>query len=81
MKDGYKYKKSRTKKVKRTIPLWASVAAHKNVPVTNFAGTQHRMDNILIEALRVCTALFQLTPPPGILKAAFVSSPSPAGFQ
>uniref|UniRef100_A0A3P9IYS0 Heterochromatin protein 1-binding protein 3 n=1 Tax=Oryzias latipes TaxID=8090 RepID=A0A3P9IYS0_ORYLA len=50
--DGYKYKKSRTKKVKRTIPLWASVAAHKNVPVTNFAGTQHRMDNILIEALR-----------------------------
>uniref|UniRef100_A0A8C8DQP9 Heterochromatin protein 1-binding protein 3 n=1 Tax=Oryzias sinensis TaxID=183150 RepID=A0A8C8DQP9_9TELE len=52
MKDGYKYKKSRTKKVKRTIPLWASVAAHKNVPVTNFAGTQHRMDNILIEALR-----------------------------
>uniref|UniRef100_A0A3P9IZF0 Heterochromatin protein 1-binding protein 3 n=1 Tax=Oryzias latipes TaxID=8090 RepID=A0A3P9IZF0_ORYLA len=51
-KDGYKYKKSRTKKVKRTIPLWASVAAHKNVPVTNFAGTQHRMDNILIEALR-----------------------------
>uniref|UniRef100_A0A3P9HCL0 Heterochromatin protein 1-binding protein 3 n=1 Tax=Oryzias latipes TaxID=8090 RepID=A0A3P9HCL0_ORYLA len=43
---------SRTKKVKRTIPLWASVAAHKNVPVTNFAGTQHRMDNILIEALR-----------------------------
>ncbi|KAF6736207.1 Heterochromatin protein 1-binding protein 3 [Oryzias melastigma] len=52
MKDGYKYKKSKTKKVKRTIPLWASVTTHKNVPVTNFAGTQHRMDNILIEALR-----------------------------
>lgn len=54
MKDGYKYEKSKAKKVKRTIPAWASVTASKNVPVTNFAGTQNKMDNILIEAIAVC---------------------------
>ncbi|KAM6928277.1 heterochromatin protein 1-binding protein 3 [Xenentodon cancila] len=51
MKDGYKYEKSKAKKVKRTIPAWASVTASKNVPITNFAGTQNKMDNILVEAI------------------------------
>ncbi|KAM9362062.1 heterochromatin protein 1-binding protein 3 [Symphorus nematophorus] len=51
LKDGYKYEKSKTKKVKRTIPAWASVTASKKLPVTNYAGTQHKVDNILIEAI------------------------------
>lgn len=50
LKDGYKYK-SKGKKVKRTIPAWASVTSNKKVPVTNYAGTQHRLDNILVEAI------------------------------
>lgn len=54
LKDGYKYEKSKSKKVKRTIPAWASVTASKKVPVTNFAGTQHRVDSIIIEAIQVC---------------------------
>ncbi|XP_059185523.1 heterochromatin protein 1-binding protein 3 isoform X2 [Centropristis striata] len=54
LKDGYKYKKSKSKKVKRTIPAWASVAASKKLPVTNFAGTQNKVDNILIEAITSC---------------------------
>lgn len=55
LKDGYKYEKSKVKKVKRTIPAWASVAASKKRPVANFAGTQNKVDNILIEAITVCT--------------------------
>ncbi|XP_017264402.1 heterochromatin protein 1-binding protein 3 isoform X2 [Kryptolebias marmoratus] len=55
MKDGYKYEKSKTKKVKRTIPAWASVTSNKNIPVTNFAGTQYKMDSILIEAIMSST--------------------------
>ncbi|XP_013864955.1 heterochromatin protein 1-binding protein 3 [Austrofundulus limnaeus] len=51
LKDGYKYEKSKTKKVKRTIPAWASVTASKNIPVTNYAGTQCRVDSVLIEAI------------------------------
>ncbi|KAK2861749.1 hypothetical protein Q5P01_001282 [Channa striata] len=51
LKDGYKYEKSKVKKVKRTIPAWASVAASKKRPVTNFAGTQNKVNNILIEAI------------------------------
>ncbi|KAG7226738.1 hypothetical protein INR49_014087 [Caranx melampygus] len=51
LKDGYKYEKSKVKKVKRTIPAWASVSASKKLPVTNFAGTQNKVDNILIEAI------------------------------
>ncbi|XP_042263418.1 heterochromatin protein 1-binding protein 3 isoform X2 [Thunnus albacares] len=54
LKDGYKYEKAKVKKVKRTIPAWASVTASKKLPVTNFAGTQHRVDNILIEAVTSC---------------------------
>uniref|UniRef100_A0A3Q2VG60 Heterochromatin protein 1-binding protein 3 n=2 Tax=Haplochromis burtoni TaxID=8153 RepID=A0A3Q2VG60_HAPBU len=54
LKDGYKYEKSKVKKVKRTIPAWASVTASKKVPVTNFAGTQNKVDNILIEAITSC---------------------------
>ncbi|KAM9860071.1 heterochromatin protein 1-binding protein 3 isoform 2-T2 [Aulostomus maculatus] len=54
LKDGYKYKKAKVKKVKRTIPAWASVTASKKVPVTNFAGTQNKVDNILIEAITSC---------------------------
>lgn len=50
LKDGYKYK-SKVKKVKRTIPAWASISANKKVPVTNYAGTQHKLDNILVEAI------------------------------
>lgn len=50
LKDGYKYK-SKGKKVKRTIPAWATVTSNKKVPVTNYAGTQHRLDNILVEAI------------------------------
>lgn len=55
LKDGYKYEKSKVKKVKRTIPAWASVTSSKKLPVTNFAGTQNKVDNILIEAITVCT--------------------------
>lgn len=54
LKDGYNYEKAKVKKVKRTIPAWASVTASKKLPVTNFAGTQHRVDNILIEAVTSC---------------------------
>nr|XP_046238664.1 heterochromatin protein 1-binding protein 3 isoform X2 [Scatophagus argus] len=54
LKDGYKYEKAKVKKVKRTIPAWASVTGSKKVPVTNFAGTQHKVDNILIEAIMSC---------------------------
>ncbi|XP_068451993.1 heterochromatin protein 1-binding protein 3 isoform X2 [Clinocottus analis] len=54
LKDGYKYVKAKSKKVKRMIPAWASVAAGKKLPVTNFAGTQHKVDNILIEAITSC---------------------------
>lgn len=45
------------KKVKRTIPAWASVTASKKLPVSNFAGTHHRVDDILIEALEVGIAV------------------------
>ncbi|XP_054639407.1 heterochromatin protein 1-binding protein 3 [Dunckerocampus dactyliophorus] len=51
LKDGYKYKKAKVKKVKRTIPVWASVAASKKRPVSNYAGTQNRLDHLLIEAI------------------------------
>ncbi|XP_029947684.1 heterochromatin protein 1-binding protein 3 isoform X2 [Salarias fasciatus] len=54
LKDGYKYEKSKVKKVKRTIPAWASVSASKKLPVTNYAGTHHKVDNIVIEALTSC---------------------------
>ncbi|XP_032370123.1 heterochromatin protein 1-binding protein 3 isoform X1 [Etheostoma spectabile] len=54
LKDGYKYERAKVKKVKRTIPAWASVAASKKLPVTNFAGTQNKVDNILIEAITSC---------------------------
>ncbi|XP_038551800.1 heterochromatin protein 1-binding protein 3 isoform X2 [Micropterus salmoides] len=54
LKDGYKYEKAKVKKMKRTIPAWASVTASKKVPVTNFAGTQNKVDNILIEAITSC---------------------------
>ncbi|XP_078480414.1 LOW QUALITY PROTEIN: heterochromatin protein 1-binding protein 3 [Lampetra planeri] len=54
LKDGYKYKKAKAKKVKRTIPAWASVTTKKKIPVTNFAGTQNKVDNILIEAITSC---------------------------
>lgn len=55
MKDGFKRKKSKSKKVKRTIPAWASVTTNKKIPVTNFAGTQNKVDNVLVEAIGVCT--------------------------
>lgn len=54
MKDGYKRKKSKSKKVKRTIPAWASVTTNKKIPVTNFAGTQNKVDNVLVEAIGSC---------------------------
>ncbi|XP_034056886.1 heterochromatin protein 1-binding protein 3 isoform X1 [Gymnodraco acuticeps] len=54
LKDGYKYKKGKSKKVKRTIPAWASVTASKKLPVTNYAGTQNKVNDILIEAITCC---------------------------
>ncbi|XP_029359115.1 heterochromatin protein 1-binding protein 3 isoform X2 [Echeneis naucrates] len=54
LKDGYKYEKSKVKKVKRTIPAWASISTSKKLPVTNFSGTQNKVDNILIEAIASC---------------------------
>ncbi|XP_019712273.1 heterochromatin protein 1-binding protein 3 isoform X2 [Hippocampus comes] len=51
LKDGYKYKKAKVKKVKRTIPVWASVTAGKKLPVANYAGTHNRLDHLLIEAI------------------------------
>lgn len=53
MKDGYKSAKAKGKKVKRTIPAWATVAAGKKLPIATFAGN-NRVDNILIEAITVC---------------------------
>ncbi|XP_034021748.1 heterochromatin protein 1-binding protein 3 isoform X2 [Thalassophryne amazonica] len=53
LKDGYKSKK-KAKKVKRTIPAWASVTTNRKIPVTNFAGTQNKVDNMLIEAIMSC---------------------------
>lgn len=53
MKDGYKYEKTKVKKVKRTIPAWASISASKKVLVTNFSGSQHKVDDILVEAILV----------------------------
>ncbi|CAF90413.1 unnamed protein product, partial [Tetraodon nigroviridis] len=52
-KDGYKYEKSKVKKVKRTVPAWASISASKKVLVTNFSGSQHRVDDVLLEAIMV----------------------------
>ncbi|XP_029908166.1 heterochromatin protein 1-binding protein 3 isoform X2 [Myripristis murdjan] len=54
LKDGFKLEKAKVKKVKRTIPAWATVTASKKVPVTNFAGTQFKMENILLEAIQSC---------------------------
>ncbi|XP_071388098.1 heterochromatin protein 1-binding protein 3 isoform X2 [Centroberyx affinis] len=54
LKDGYKLEKAKVKKVKRTIPAWATVTAGKKIPVSNFAGTQPKVDNILIEAIKSC---------------------------
>ncbi|XP_077583234.1 heterochromatin protein 1-binding protein 3 isoform X2 [Stigmatopora nigra] len=51
LKDGYKFKKSKVKKVKRTIPVWASVSARKKLPVANYSGTHNRLDHLLIEAI------------------------------
>ncbi|XP_014843713.1 PREDICTED: heterochromatin protein 1-binding protein 3 isoform X2 [Poecilia mexicana] len=51
MKDGVKHKKSKSKKVKRTIPAWASVTTNKKIPVSNFAGTQNKVENVLVEAI------------------------------
>ncbi|XP_061689140.1 heterochromatin protein 1-binding protein 3 isoform X2 [Syngnathoides biaculeatus] len=51
LKDGYKYKKAKVKKVKRTIPVWASVSTRKKLPVANYAGTHNRLDHLLIEAI------------------------------
>lgn len=56
MKDGYKYEKTKVKKVKRTVPAWASISASKKVLVTNFSGSQHRVDDILLEAIMVRSA-------------------------
>lgn len=53
MKDGYKYEKTKGKKVKRTVPAWASISASKKVLVTNFSGSQHKVDDILLEAIMV----------------------------
>ncbi|KAM3877746.1 heterochromatin protein 1-binding protein 3 [Diretmus argenteus] len=54
LKDGYKLEKAKVKKVKRTIPAWATVAASKKVPVSNFAGTHPKVDDVLIEAIKTC---------------------------
>lgn len=58
LKDGYKYERTKAKKAKRTIPAWASISASKKVLVTNFSGSQHKVDDILVEAIMVRT-----TPP------------------
>ncbi|KAM6980859.1 heterochromatin protein 1-binding protein 3 [Aplochiton taeniatus] len=50
-KDGVKEK---VKKVKRTVPAWATISGAKKVPVTNFTGSQPRVDDILIEAVQSC---------------------------
>uniref|UniRef100_H3C3H8 Heterochromatin protein 1-binding protein 3 n=1 Tax=Tetraodon nigroviridis TaxID=99883 RepID=H3C3H8_TETNG len=55
LKDGYKYEKSKVKKVKRTVPAWASISASKKVLVTNFSGSQHRVDDVLLEAIMSCS--------------------------
>ncbi|KAM4613339.1 heterochromatin protein 1-binding protein 3 isoform 1-T1 [Polymixia lowei] len=54
LKDGSKLEKAKVKKVKRTIPAWATIAGSKKVPVSNFAGTQPKVDDILIEAITSC---------------------------
>lgn len=64
MKDGYKYERSKAKKAKRTVPAWASISASKKVLVTNFSGSQHKVDDILVEAIMVCRAPSR-TPRPG----------------
>lgn len=53
LKDGYKYERSKVKKVKRTVPAWASISASKKVLVTNFSGSQHKVDDLLLEAIMV----------------------------
>ncbi|XP_037346873.2 heterochromatin protein 1-binding protein 3 isoform X1 [Pungitius pungitius] len=50
LKDGYKSAKAKGKKVKRTIPAWATLAAGKRLPVATFAGN-NRVDSVLIEAI------------------------------
>lgn len=62
LKDGYKYEKAKAKKVKRTIPAWASVAANKKVPANKVSGTHQKMDAIVLEALEVCIG--RCSPPP-----------------
>lgn len=53
LKDGYKYERAKVKKVKRTIPAWASVSGSRKVPVATFSGSQHKVDDVLIEAIMV----------------------------
>ncbi|XP_056128737.1 heterochromatin protein 1-binding protein 3 isoform X2 [Lampris incognitus] len=54
LKDGFKLEKAKVKKVKRTIPAWASISSNKKVPVSNFAGTQPKVEEVLIEAIKSC---------------------------
>lgn len=54
LKDGYKYEKTKGKRVKRTIPAWASVAANKKLPINKHIGAHHKVDAIIMEALEVC---------------------------
>lgn len=53
-KDDKDAMKEKVKKVKRTVPAWATISGSKKVPVTNFTGSQPRVDDILIEAVQSC---------------------------
>jgi len=50
LKDG-KLQKAKIKK-KKTIPAWATIAASKKFPVSNFAGSHPTVDAILVEAVK-----------------------------
>ncbi|KAK0130553.1 Heterochromatin protein 1-binding protein 3 [Merluccius polli] len=52
MKDGVKLGKTKVKKLKRTIPPWASVSANKKIPVAaGFSRPQPKVEEVLLEAV------------------------------
>jgi len=54
MKDGFKLAKTKAKKVKKTIPPWASVSGNKKIPVAaSFARAQPKVEEVLLEAVKV----------------------------
>ena len=55
IKDGGKLGKAKVKKMKKTIPPWASISANKKMAaaVSGFARATPKVDEVLLEAVKV----------------------------